>query len=122
MQTCHTHLSFACALRMLSGDVSNPQQGDSNSLRGLQKEGALQIARPKGSPPLPPFEQWSFKERRYIQWLADMHNTHYALEASVADATVVASTEHYGAHLVRPSTHNLCTTVYTCNPTPAQTT
>ncbi len=56
---------------------------------------------PKGAPPLPPFEKWSFKERRYIQWLVDMHNAHYALEASVADATVVASTEHYGEQKLR---------------------
>lgn len=62
----------------------------------MQKEGALQIAQPKGSPPLPPFEQWSFKERRYIQWLVDMHTAHYTLEAAVADATFVAATEHYG--------------------------
>ena len=54
------------------------------------------MAQPKGSPPLPPFEQWSFKERRYIQWLVDMHNAHYNLEAALADATVVAATEHYG--------------------------
>ena len=62
----------------------------------LQKEGALQIAQPKGAPPLPPFERWSFKERRYIQWLADMHTAHYTLEAAMADAAVVAATEHYG--------------------------
>ncbi len=61
----------------------------------MQKEGALQIAHPKGSE-LPPFERWSFKERRYIQWLVDMHSAHYALEAAVADASVVAATEHYG--------------------------
>ena len=62
----------------------------------LQKEGALQIAQPKGAPPLPPFERWSFKERRYIQWLADMHTAHYTLEAAIADAAIVAATEHYG--------------------------
>lgn len=62
----------------------------------LQKEGVLQIAQPKGAPPLPPFERWSFKERRYIQWLADMHTAHYTLEAAIADAAVVAATEHYG--------------------------
>ena len=65
----------------------------------VQKEGALQIAQPKGAPPLPPFERWSFRERRYIQWLADMHTAHYTLEAAIADAAVVAATEHYGVRL-----------------------
>ncbi len=81
---------------VLSRGHPHPQPGHWSRPWCSQKEGALQIARPKGSPPLPPFEQWSFKERRYVQWLVDMHNAHYALEASVADATVVASTEHYG--------------------------
>ena len=62
----------------------------------MQREGALKVARPKGSQPLPPFHKWSFREERYIQWLADMHTVHYALEAAVADATTVAATEHYG--------------------------
>ena len=68
----------------------------------MQKEGALQIAQPKGAPPLPPFERWSFKERRYIQWLADMHTAHYTLEAAIADAAVVAATEHYGMQMLKP--------------------
>lgn len=54
------------------------------------------MAQPKGAKPLPPFQMWSFREIRYIQWLADQHAVHYALEAAVADATTVAATEHYG--------------------------
>ena len=74
----------------------------------LQKEGALQIAQPKGAPPLPPFERWSFRERRYIQWLADMHTAHYTLEAAVADAAVVAATEHYGVQLPTAAIEGSC--------------
>ena len=59
-----------------------------------QRTGALQVARPKGAPPLPPFERWSFGEMRYAQWLVDQHCSHYALEAAIADATTVAATEH----------------------------
>ncbi len=66
----------------------------------MQREGALKVARPKGSQPLPPFHKWSFREERYIQWLADMHTVHYALEAAVADATTVAATEQYGEPVV----------------------
>ena len=62
-----------------------------------QKRGALAIAQPKGAPPLPPFERWSFAEMRYVQWLVDMHAVHYTLEAAVADATTVAATEHYSS-------------------------
>ena len=62
-----------------------------------QRRGALAIAQPKGAPPLPPFERWSFAEMRYVQWLVDMHSVHYALEAAVADATTVAATEHYSS-------------------------
>lgn len=54
------------------------------------------MAQPQGATPLPPFQKWSFREIRYIQWLADQHAVHYALEAAVADATTVAATEHYG--------------------------
>ena len=74
----------------------------------LQKEGVLQIAQPKGAPPLPPFERWSFKERRYIQWLADMHTAHYTLEAAIADAAVVAATEHYGVRLPSKAVECAC--------------
>jgi hypothetical protein len=62
-----------------------------------QRAGALQVARPKGAPPLPPFERWSFGEMRYAQWLVDQHTAHYALEAAIADATTVAATEHYAS-------------------------
>lgn len=63
----------------------------------MQRQGALAVARLKGAGPLPPFHQWSFREMRYTQWLADMHTVHCALEAAVADAIAVAAGEHYGA-------------------------
>jgi hypothetical protein len=66
----------------------------------VQRQGALKIAQPKGVKPLPPFEKWSFREIRYVQWLTDMHTVHYALEAAIADATTVATTEHYSKSLV----------------------
>lgn len=56
----------------------------------------MKVAQPRGAGPLPPFHKWSFREERYIQWLADMHTVHYALEAALADAVTVAATEHYG--------------------------
>ena len=72
-----------------------------------QRRGALAIAQPKGAPPLPPFERWSFAEMRYVQWLVDMHSVHYTLEAAVADATTVAATEHYSS--ASPLDHQPCT-------------
>ena len=66
----------------------------------MQAAGELQVAQRPGAPPLPPFQRWSFREERYIQWLADMQAAHLTLEAAVADATAVASTEHYGAVIV----------------------
>ena len=55
-----------------------------------------------GAAPLPPFQRWSFREERYIQWLADMQAAHLTLEAAVADAAAVAATEHYGALISKP--------------------
>lgn len=70
----------------------------------MQAAGELQVAARPGEAPLPPFQRWSFREERYIQWLADMQAAHLTLEAAVADATAVAATEHYGADpLSKPS-------------------
>ena len=44
----------------------------------------LNIAQPKSAKPLPPFEKWSFSEKRYIQYMCDQHNVHCALEEAVA--------------------------------------
>ena len=63
----------------------------------MQAAGDLRVVRAEGAAPLPPFERWSFREERYIQWLADMQAAHLTLEAAVADAITVAATEHYGA-------------------------
>ncbi|KAK9826825.1 hypothetical protein WJX81_004535 [Elliptochloris bilobata] len=65
-------------------------------LAQLQEAGELQVAGRAGAARLPPFQRWSFREERYIQWLADMQAAHLTLEAAIADATTVASTEHYG--------------------------
>ena len=64
----------------------------------MQAAGELQVAPRPGAAPLPPFQRWSFREERYIQWLADMQAAHLTLEAAVADASAVAATEHYGAY------------------------
>jgi hypothetical protein len=51
-------------------------------LAELERSG-LSIARPRHAEPLPPFEQWAFAKEHYIQFLADLHRVHAALEAAV---------------------------------------
>ena len=44
------------------------------------------MAQPKGAPPLPPFNRWAFQLQHYLQYLADMHAVHGALERALASA------------------------------------
>lgn len=55
-------------------------------LEALQAEGSLTVARPKGAPPLPPFERWAFAEAHYAQHLADLLCVHCALERAIVAA------------------------------------
>lgn len=55
----------------------------------MQVRGMLNIAQPKSAKPMPPFEKWSFSEKRYIQYMCDQHNVHCAMEEAVS-ATLAA--------------------------------
>ena len=55
-------------------------------LQSLQAEGALEVARPAGTPPPPPFEQWVFAEAHYLHYLEDMRTLHCALEEALEKA------------------------------------
>ncbi len=92
------------------------------SQNAAQAAGELAVAQPEGAAPLPPFERWGFREERYIQWLADMQAAHLSLEAAVADATTVASTEHYGAPPRRPPRRSLWLTCFCVRGAPGPTT
>jgi len=50
-------------------------------LEVLQSEGLLNVARPEGAAPLPPFQRWAFAEAHYRQHLADLLSVHAALES-----------------------------------------
>jgi MoxR-like ATPase len=41
---------------------------------------------PRGSKPLPDFQRWAFALEHYMQYLADLHAVHVALEESIASA------------------------------------
>ncbi|EFN60042.1 expressed protein [Chlorella variabilis] len=57
----------------------------------LQTQGALGVAQPQGSKPLPDFQRWAFALEHYVQYLADMHAVHAALESSIAGAAAQVS-------------------------------
>jgi len=63
----------------------------------------LNIAQPDKAKPLPPFEQWSFTEKRYIQYMCDQQNVHYALEAAIAEAVAVGPSGPGRADQAQPS-------------------
>jgi hypothetical protein len=77
-------------------EVAEPVQsyvsGDSfyefiaRQLQSLQAEGALEVARPAGTPPPPPFSDWLFSEAHYLQYLVDQYSIHSALEESLQKA------------------------------------
>ena len=65
-----------------------------------QTRGLLNIAQPQQSKPLPPFEKWSFTEKRYIQYMCDQQNVHYTLEDAIAKAiTIGPSGPHKASEL-----------------------
>jgi hypothetical protein len=51
-------------------------------LETLESQGALIVARPPGSAPLPPFLRWAFAEAHYQQYLKDLLCVHEALEGA----------------------------------------
>lgn len=68
-----------------------------------QTKGLLNIAQPQKSKPLPSFEKWSFTEKRYIQYMCDQQNVHYALEAAIAEAVAIGPAGPHKASAVQPS-------------------
>ena len=52
-----------------------------------QARGLLNIAESQKGKPLPPFEKWSFTKRRYIQYICDQSNVHFALEGAIETVT-----------------------------------
>ncbi|KAG2489878.1 hypothetical protein HYH03_011680 [Edaphochlamys debaryana] len=63
---------------------------------GAQLGQQLQMAEARGAlavagPPPPPLAQWSFREARYVQYLADQLEVHTALEAALTEATQSAA-------------------------------
>lgn len=55
-------------------------------LEALQAEGALEVARPQGTPAPPPFSKWAFAEPHYVQYLEDLRCVHAALEQALENA------------------------------------
>ena len=51
-----------------------------------QRQGELAVAQPKGSRPPPPFERWSFRKRRYVQYLRDQLEVHAVMESAISAA------------------------------------
>ena len=43
-----------------------------------------------------PFQQWSFSERAYVQYLTDLLGVHHVLEQALSEGTVVRGPAHYG--------------------------
>lgn len=52
----------------------------------VQARGCLSVA----GPAPPPLKDWSFAPNRYLQYLADLHHVHTALEASLQEVTGAA--------------------------------
>ena len=65
----------------------------------MQRNGELAVARPKDAAPLPPFERWSFRKRRYLQFLADHFAVHHMMEAAIMAAVGYRDPAEDGAQL-----------------------
>ena len=63
-----------------------------------QRQGELAVAQPKGSPPPPPFERWSFRKRRYVQYLRDQLEVHAVMETAISAAVGDDSAQDPGTH------------------------
>ncbi|KAL3136926.1 hypothetical protein ABBQ32_006532 [Trebouxia sp. C0010 RCD-2024] len=72
-------------------------------LEELQSRGLLNIVQPENSKPLPPFEKWSLTEKRYIQYMCDQQNVHYAMEAAVAEAVATGPAGPHKSSELQPS-------------------
>ena len=70
----------------------------------------LNIVQPEQAKPLPPFEQWSFTEKRYIQYMCDQQNVHYTLEAAIAEAVAIGPSGPHRAFDYHAS--DTCTTAF----------
>lgn len=55
------------------------------------------MAQGKGAAPLPPYERWSFRKRRYLQFLVDQFAVNHMLEAAVMAAVGYRDPEEEGA-------------------------
>ncbi len=62
-----------------------------------QRQGELAVAQPKGSRPPPPFERWSFRKRRYVQYLRDQLEVHAVMETAISAAVGDDSAQDPGA-------------------------
>lgn len=58
------------------------------------------MAQAKGAPPLPPYERWSFRKRRYLQFLVDQFAVNHMLEAAVMAGVGYRDPEEDGAFRV----------------------
>ncbi|KAK9845166.1 hypothetical protein WJX84_011905 [Apatococcus fuscideae] len=66
-------------------------------LEWLQAQGMLTRADDSGGGgEVLPFQQWSFSERSYVQYLTDLLGVHHVLEQALSEGTVVHGPDHYG--------------------------
>ncbi|KAK9863388.1 hypothetical protein WJX84_006196 [Apatococcus fuscideae] len=65
-------------------------------LEWLQAQGMLTRADGGDGSDVVPFQQWSFSERAYVQYLTDLLGVHHVLEQALSEGTVVHGPEHYG--------------------------
>ena len=64
------------------------------------------MAQPKGSRPPPPFERWSFRKRRYVQFLRDQLEVHAVMETAISAAVGDDSARDAGG-CAGPSSHGV---------------
>ena len=90
---------------MISCCILHTPQQSTIGMLGMQAQGMLTRDDDSGGGgEVLPFQQWSFSERSYVQYLTDLLGVHHVLEQALSEGTVVHGPDHYGELFPREMT------------------